>query len=205
MNFDQLGLVFDQEIKKRPSKIRLRDSVRPEVLYSGTVPSMFGVITLIWCDEGLCYLGFDEKISMRKIKKFFPDISVVLNSVAAKCLFNSVMDSWEKGSPVDLVVRGTEFQKRVWAALLHVPMGHVVSYGSVARFIGKPLAVRAVGSAVGSNPVSLLVPCHRVIQQSGSLSNYGWGDVVKEKILGIESEVSRGSGNPASRKNRQAG
>lgn len=86
--------------------------------------------------------------------------------------------------PLDL--RGTDFQISVWQALLKIPKGQVVSYGDVANDIGSPNASRAVGTAVGENPVSLVVPCHRVVQASGKLGNYGWGVGLKEKILKAE-------------------
>lgn len=69
---------------------------------------------------------------------------------------------------------------------MKIPKGHVVSYSTIAKYIGRPKAVRAVGSAVGANPVSLFIPCHRVVQASGKIENYGWGDAIKQKILKME-------------------
>jgi AraC family transcriptional regulator of adaptative response/methylated-DNA-[protein]-cysteine methyltransferase len=92
----------------------------------------------------------------------------------------------EEGS-LHLHVRGTNFQIKVWEALLHVPPGSAVSYGELAVRIGKPAAARAVGSAVGRNPVSLVIPCHRVIRETGALGGYRWGETRKRLLLGWES------------------
>ncbi len=85
--------------------------------------------------------------------------------------------------PLPVWVRGTNFQIRVWQALLQIPAGQIVSYGDVARAIGQPQAARAVGSAIGANPVAFLIPCHRVLQQSGKLGGYRWGPVRKHAML----------------------
>ena len=90
-------------------------------------------------------------------------------------------------SPIPLHLKGTNFQIKVWEALLRIPQGRVVTYGHVARSIGQPGASRAVGSAVGQNPVSFLIPCHRVIQSLGKTGGYRWGPTRKRAILGWES------------------
>jgi AraC family transcriptional regulator of adaptative response/methylated-DNA-[protein]-cysteine methyltransferase len=86
-----------------------------------------------------------------------------------------------------LLMTGTNFQVQVWRALLAIPPGHVVSYGAIARAVGRPKASRAVGAAIGRNPISLLVPCHRVIQANGAVHNYRWGPVRKRVLLGWEA------------------
>ncbi|HMK68886.1 MAG TPA: methylated-DNA--[protein]-cysteine S-methyltransferase, partial [Stellaceae bacterium] len=92
----------------------------------------------------------------------------------------------QPGDPPRLLLRGTNFEIKVWEALLRIPLGEVASYGQVARAIGEPTAQRAVGRAVGSNPISLLIPCHRVILQSGIVHNYGWGVERKKVLLAME-------------------
>ena len=89
--------------------------------------------------------------------------------------------------PLSLWVRGTNFQLNVWRALLKIPAGQLASYADIAQAIGKPKASRAVGSAIGRNPVALLIPCHRVIRQSGELGGYRWGEVRKQAILARET------------------
>ena len=89
---------------------------------------------------------------------------------------------------ITLDLRGTEFQKSVWRTLLDIPKGQVWTYGQLAQAVGRPMAARAVGTAVGENPVSLIVPCHRVVQSSGKIGNYGWGEALKRNLL-LEEEV----------------
>ena len=90
--------------------------------------------------------------------------------------------------PVRLLCRGTTFQIRVWEALLKVPKGSVVTYKTIAKEIGSPWAVRAVGTAVGKNPVGYLIPCHRVIRSNGHLGGYRWGVSRKRAMLGMEAD-----------------
>jgi AraC family transcriptional regulator of adaptative response/methylated-DNA-[protein]-cysteine methyltransferase len=98
-----------------------------------------------------------------------------------------VIESIEKGGaadrPLSLFVSGTNFQINVWHALLRIPSGRVVSYGDVAKAIGHPRSARAVGNAIGMNPVALLIPCHRVIAETGQLAGYRWGEDRKQAIL----------------------
>jgi len=82
---------------------------------------------------------------------------------------------------------GAPFQIKVWEALLHVPTGHVTTYSDIARAVGSPKAVRAVGTAVGKNPVSWLIPCHRALRKSGELGGYHWGTPIKRAMLAYES------------------
>ena len=97
--------------------------------------------------------------------------------------------------PVRLVLIGTDFEVRVWQTLLHVPMGRAVSYADIARHLGSPAASRAVGSAVGRNPISFVVPCHRVLRGDGSLGGYHWGLTRKRALIGWETGRLRGGGN----------
>jgi AraC family transcriptional regulator of adaptative response/methylated-DNA-[protein]-cysteine methyltransferase len=92
------------------------------------------------------------------------------------------------GDPLNLLLHGTPFQIRVWEALLRIPRGAVTSYQALASFIGNPNASRAVGSANGANPVSYLIPCHRVIRKSGALGGYGWG--LGRKLAMLSEELN---------------
>lgn len=105
------------------------------------------------------------------------------------------MAVWEGKSSdmIRIMVNATDFQKDVWNALMRIPNGYAVSYGTIAEHIGRPKAVRAVGTAVGANPVSLFIPCHRVVQKSGKVENYGWGDTMKQKILKAEVSLPKGA------------
>ncbi|MCB1559333.1 MAG: methylated-DNA--[protein]-cysteine S-methyltransferase [Alphaproteobacteria bacterium] len=193
MKFDQIGLAFDAQLAGRSHMdVRIVDTLSPEEAEYGSVDTPFGKMTLVWCEEGLMYLGFREGRSLEKIRHFFPDVRLSENPREAARLAKRVEDIWRGRSKdkLTLVVTGTEFQKDVWRALLKIPCGHVVSYGAIASALGRDRAVRAVGSAVGANPISLLIPCHRVIQKNGSVCNYGWGDTVKQKILKMEVEAA---------------
>jgi len=92
--------------------------------------------------------------------------------------------------PLALLVKGTNFQVRVWRALLALPEGTVTTYGQLARHIGEPRSARAVGGAVGANPIAWLIPCHRVIRESGELSHYRWGNTRKAALLAWEAARS---------------
>ena len=100
----------------------------------------------------------------------------------AKQIFSPA--TWSKDRPVRLVMIGTDFEVRVWETLLRIPMGRAVSYSDIARHLGQPTASRAVGSAVGRNPISFVVPCHRVLRGDGSLGGYHWGLTRKRALIG---------------------
>jgi AraC family transcriptional regulator of adaptative response/methylated-DNA-[protein]-cysteine methyltransferase len=100
---------------------------------------------------------------------------------------------WRSGRPLRVVMIGSDFEIRVWETLLRIPMGRATTYSSIARHIGKPKAARAVGAAVGRNPISFVVPCHRVLGASGALTGYHWGLTRKQAIIGWES--ARAGGN----------
>ena len=89
-----------------------------------------------------------------------------------------------------LLVAGTDFQVKVWEALLRIPQGALVTYEAIGRAIGKPGAARAIGNAVGANPVSWLIPCHRVIRQSAVIGHYRWGSGIKRLLIGAEAGLS---------------
>jgi AraC family transcriptional regulator of adaptative response/methylated-DNA-[protein]-cysteine methyltransferase len=99
----------------------------------------------------------------------------------------------KKGQPLSLVLKGTPLQLKVWEALVAIPSGHVASYADVAALAGSPSAVRAVGTAIGHNPVAPLIPCHRVIRSTGALGEYRWGAPRKRVLLALE-RASRATG-----------
>jgi AraC family transcriptional regulator of adaptative response/methylated-DNA-[protein]-cysteine methyltransferase len=94
---------------------------------------------------------------------------------------------FDPNAPISVCVRGTNFQTQVWRALLEIPPGTLTSYATVAAAIGKPRAVRAVGTAIGANPVAFLIPCHRVIRQTGELGGYRWGLPRKQAMYAWEA------------------
>lgn len=163
----------------------------PQITY-GFYPSTFGEMVIAQSERGLCWLGFMvdgyKGNGFDRMAKHFPDTPLARDDAAIKPLGDEVIKAWANGTEKDIQIdlKGTAFQRSVWAALLDIPRGAVKSYGDVANDIGKPKASRAVGSAVGENPVSLIVPCHRVLQKSGAVGNYGWGVDIKRQILRAE-------------------
>ena len=160
----------------------------------GFFPSPLGELMIAITDRGVCWLGFrvDEsrERSTERLKKQFPSAHFMADQDATAPAMEQIMKIWngkgDKKKKLKLDLVGTNFQIQVWQAMLKIPMGVTISYKTLADALGKPSASRAVGGAVGANPISLLIPCHRVIQQSGIIENYGWGSPRKKAILGVE-------------------
>lgn len=135
--------------------------------------------------RGVCRVGFvdfsgvDELLA--DLHRSWPLSSIKRNTRSTRHVIDALfaMDSACKCGPLSLHVAGTNFQIAVWRALLKIPPGLVASYAQVAESLGAPRAARAVGNAIGANPVALLIPCHRVIQRSGALGGYRWGATKK--------------------------
>ncbi len=152
--------------------------------------SPFGKIIVASTSKGICHMAFieDEREALIQLTSQFPNASYVEKEHATHTEVLSIFQlDWSNSKRIKLHLQGTPFQLKVWQTLLTIPMGHVDTYGSVAKKIGKPSASRAVGSAIGSNPVAFLIPCHRVIQSSGQLGGYMWGQTRKTAILGWEA------------------
>lgn len=170
-----------------------------EVITYGIHNTPFGQAVIAQSDYGLCWLGFmvsKEEGAYKgdgfaRMQEHFPNSQLTRDDNQTKSLMDEIIKAWDQDTldAIKVDLRGTEFQRSVWKALLDIPRGQVISYGDVANDIGKPKASRAVGSAVGENPVSLIIPCHRVVQASGALGNYGWGLPLKEKILKLEGAI----------------
>ena len=170
-----------------------------EKITYGLHDTPLGQIVIAQSGKGLCWLGFmvsEEEGAYKgdgftRMQEHFPNSKLIRDDGQTQDLIKEIMKAWDQDTlnDVELDLSGTDFQCAVWKALLNIPRGQVISYGDVANDIGKPKASRAVGSAVGENPVSLIVPCHRVVQASGGLGNYGWGVDLKEKILHLEGAV----------------
>lgn len=160
----------------------------------GFAPSMIGEVMVAKTDRGVCYLGFlmDEKRDavLRKIRAHWPEANFIHDDAAVAPETHQIMAIWRGAGDarrkLKLDLYGTNFQLQVWKALLQIPGGETVTYMDIAGQIGRPKSSRAVGNAVGANPISLLIPCHRVIRASGIIDNYGWGSPRKKLILGYE-------------------
>ena len=163
--------------------------------------SPFGTIIVASTPKGICHMGFvdDETEGLHSLKALFPNAAFrqMVDAKQQDALFIFRHD-WSHPGKIKLHLSGTPFQLKVWETLLRIPMGQLATYGDLARHLGNPKASRAVGAAIGSNPVAFLIPCHRVIQAGGQLSGYRWGTVRKSSIIGWEaaqSEVSAQTGN----------
>jgi O-6-methylguanine DNA methyltransferase len=152
----------------------------------------FGKIIIASTDKGICFLGFEYKEGdvMQEMKKLYPEakFSEQKDDMQEKALA-FFEERQTPSEPIPLHIKGTAFQMQVWEALLHVPMGEVCTYGNISIRIGHESAFRAVGSAVGDNPVSLLIPCHRIITASGAIGQYHWGSERKAAILDWEKQM----------------
>lgn len=155
----------------------------------GTAMTPYGEMFLATTERGICRAGFVEAVPLRAqlaaFAEVWPHCRLLHRPEMATALVAAMFGEGggrQSVLPFSLHVSGTNFQIAVWRALLQVPAGSAVSYGELARAVGRPGASRAVGSAVGANPVALLIPCHRVIQQSGALGGYRWGTDRKRAI-----------------------
>ena len=159
----------------------------------GLHPSPFGECLLATTDRGICGFYFlknrDRKDPLGELKFFWKNADIVEDPHASSELIDRIFNpSLTKSSlPLNLILNGTNFQMKVWEALIQIPFGAVVSYEDVAVKVGLPKATRAVGSAVGKNPVSFIIPCHRVIRKTADFGNYGGGTARKKAILGWEA------------------
>lgn len=151
--------------------------------------SPFGNIIVASTQKGVCFMAFaeDETNGFSALKEKFPNASFTrkLDLAQQNALF-IFQNDWSKLSEIKLHLKGTDFQLKVWETLLKIPMGQLSTYGTIAQQIEKPNASRAVGTAIGSNPVAFLIPCHRVIQSSGVFGGYMWGNTRKTAIIGWE-------------------
>lgn len=150
----------------------------------------FGNIIVASTAKGICYMAFieNEMDGFAILKQQFPNalFQQKLDLLQQRALFIFQYD-WSKLHEVKLHLKGTAFQLKVWETLLKIPMGQLTTYGEIANHIEQPAASRAVGTAIGSNPVAYLIPCHRVIQSTGHLGGYMWGPTRKAAMIGYEA------------------
>jgi AraC family transcriptional regulator of adaptative response/methylated-DNA-[protein]-cysteine methyltransferase len=151
--------------------------------------SPFGNIIVASTVKGICYMAFadDESIAFSLLQNHFPNANFrqMVDLIQQNALYIFTHD-WSKLDQIKLHLKGTDFQLKVWETLLKIPMGQLTTYGAIANKIENPNASRAVGTAIGSNPVAFLIPCHRVIQSTGTFGGYMWGTTRKTAIIGWE-------------------
>jgi AraC family transcriptional regulator, regulatory protein of adaptative response / methylated-DNA-[protein]-cysteine methyltransferase len=159
----------------------------------GFHPSPFGSALVMGTDRGLAGLAFadpgEEQASLADMQQRWPRATYVEDTNGTAAMARRIFDSslWRPDQPLRVVMIGTDFEVRVWETLLSIPMGRASTYSDIARKLGKPNASRAVGAAVGKNPVSFVIPCHRVLGKSGDITGYHWGLTRKRAMLGWEA------------------
>jgi AraC family transcriptional regulator of adaptative response/methylated-DNA-[protein]-cysteine methyltransferase len=152
--------------------------------------SPFGSLLIASTQKGICYMAFenDGQIALQELHLLFPNAGFIHQSDNLHQIALSFVRNYNsEDRKIPLHIKATPFQLKVWEALLKIPSGKLTTYGTIAHNINHPGASRAVGTAVGSNPVALLIPCHRVIQQSGLFGQYHWGSTKKSAIIGWEA------------------
>jgi AraC family transcriptional regulator, regulatory protein of adaptative response / methylated-DNA-[protein]-cysteine methyltransferase len=162
-------------------------------IHYGFHPSPFGSALVMATERGLCGMAFadagEEKAAFADMSSRWPKAEYVEDTVRTAPLAQRIFDQklWRQDRPLRVVLIGTDWEIRVWDALLKVPFGKLTTYSDLAAKAGTPKAARAVGAAVGKNPLCFVVPCHRVIGKSGDLTGYHWGLTRKRAILGWEA------------------
>jgi len=158
----------------------------------GFADSPLGQVLAGESPRGICHLSFVEETDASELKREWPKARFEReDSVAQKWMTSIFHSAPSPAAPLRALVRGTAFQIQVWRALLQIPPGQLTSYRQLAARIGKPGAARAVGSAVGKNSLAYLIPCHRVIRETGVIGDYRWGHVRKCAAIGWESHFDK--------------
>jgi AraC family transcriptional regulator of adaptative response/methylated-DNA-[protein]-cysteine methyltransferase len=160
----------------------------------GFHPSPFGRALVMATDRGLAGLAFadaasEEETTLADLKRRWPKADYVADFVRTAPIARRIFDpsQWQEEQPLRVVLIGTDWEVRVWEALLKIPMGRLTTYSGIAGKVCAPAAARAVGAAVGKNPIAFVVPCHRVIGKAGDLTGYHWGITRKRAMLGWEA------------------
>jgi AraC family transcriptional regulator of adaptative response/methylated-DNA-[protein]-cysteine methyltransferase len=182
-HFVQLDAVTPGEFKTGGAGMRVQ---------YGLAKSPFGDMFIGVTPRGICKLSFvmDNNIDqqIKELQRQWPNADLVKEASATAEIVEAVLAGKHPNKgPLSLYVRGTNFQISVWRALLQIEPACINSYGQVAAAVGRPKASRAVGTAIGSNPVAFFIPCHRVLQQSGQIGGYLWGETRKHAIHAWES------------------
>ncbi|WP_294215400.1 methylated-DNA--[protein]-cysteine S-methyltransferase [uncultured Chryseobacterium sp.] len=155
--------------------------------------SPFGPILTASTTKGICHMAFEDnqEKALEDLKFRFPNASFMERQTAFHASALSIFSKdWNRLESVKLHLKGTDFQLKVWQSLLAIPVGKLSTYGSLAGKIGHSGASRAVGTAIGSNPVAFLIPCHRVIRSSGEIGGYRWGSDRKQLMIGWENALT---------------
>ena len=178
-----------------PGEVRSRGSGL--VIRYGFHDSPFGELLLAITDRGVCALAFlgegGRQTALQDVVDRWPEAHLREDTPGTRSVAENIF-SPATGSPIPIHLQGTNFQIKVWEALLRIPEGEVACYEQLAEAVGSPAAVRAVGTAVGRNPIAYVIPCHRVIRKTGAFGEYRWGAVRKRAMFGWEAARAAGSG-----------
>ncbi len=173
------------------------------ILRAGFADSPFGACLVAENPRGICHLSFvepeDGATALAELQAAWPRARILRDDLAATHLAERIFLRPPANAalpPLRAYVRGTAFQIRVWRALLALPSGSLTSYGRLAAAIGQPRAARSIGNAVAQNPLAFLIPCHRVIRETGIVGNYRWGTVRKRALLAWESASALAAAMP---------
>ena len=153
----------------------------------------FGTSVIATTARGICNLYFlettDEQTAAQRLRLAWKNAEIIRDEQATQSLRDRIfnLETLSEQKPLTLLVKGTNFQIQVWRALLKLPFGAIATYQTIAQLVARPTAARAVGNAIGNNPIGYLIPCHRVIRESGELGGYGWGVERKTVMLGWEA------------------
>jgi AraC family transcriptional regulator of adaptative response/methylated-DNA-[protein]-cysteine methyltransferase len=181
--FTTLEAVTPQEYKQKGGGLRIE---------YGFHETPFGIALIGVTERGICWLSFVESgdepgVELEKMKQHWNNSVFHLNDVVTGQLATTIFGGKPaSGQKLHVLVKGTNFQVKVWEALLKLPMGSVTTYQDIAKSIANPNALQAVGSAIGSNHIAYLIPCHRVIRKDGILGEYRWSPIRKKSIIGWE-------------------
>ena len=163
---------------------------KKRLIYYDFFESMFGNMIIGSSSKGVCHLMFYQDIheALRGLQQQFPNAQII----ARQDRYQDQVKNFLAGTKglkegLTLHLQGTPFQFQVWQALLNIPSGVLSTYGAIAKYLKNPLASRAVGTAVGANPIAVLIPCHRVLGASGSMGHYRWGTIRKMALIGWEA------------------
>lgn len=151
----------------------------------------FGEALIAITDHGICHLSFTlghVDAAITRLKRRWASAEFREDAMATKPVIDRVFGNPESNKPLNVVLKGTPFQIKVWEALRTIPTGQLTTYGDIAEQVGHPKASRAVGSAVGDNPIAYLIPCHRVIRRDGNIGQYYYGTAMKTAMIGWERD-----------------
>jgi AraC family transcriptional regulator of adaptative response/methylated-DNA-[protein]-cysteine methyltransferase len=173
---------------ERFSLVRISKSEENDIdIQYNIYETVFGKAVIASTEKGVCYVAFGEEQKMLdELKQRYPKAKLTQNETAFQSDAALLISDINAKKTLSFHVQGTDFQMNVWCELLQIPAGKITTYKTIAERIGHPDATRAVGTAVGRNPVSYFIPCHRVVRTDGGLGGYHWGLDIKKQMLRLE-------------------